>query len=57
MKSLFDLVRRSKHSIADEVDEEFGFHLDMRASEYDRVMTEILSVGGTSESIIGVRIL
>jgi hypothetical protein len=30
---------------------------NMRASEYDRVMAEILSVGGTSESIIGVRIL
>jgi hypothetical protein len=36
MKSLFELVRRSKHSIADEVDEEFGFHLDMRAREYER---------------------
>lgn len=36
MKDLFDIVRRSKHSIADEVDEEFGFHLDMRAREYER---------------------
>jgi len=36
MKDLFDIVRRSKHSIADEVDEELRFHLDMRAGEYER---------------------
>jgi hypothetical protein len=36
MKDLFDLIRRRKHSTADEIDEEFRFHLDMRAGEYER---------------------